>query len=286
LHVHAVVHRAERIAHCVLLIADRVVAVGDSHAVQRLLLQSLSESALGLRDESPSQLFLAPEKHLHYDGSPSGLDPVTDGGRGKHLLLEPMRTAVPTARRRQRDETDRFRIALLRLRGEREWSQPQLAARLGVSKRTLSNWECGYWLPPFKQRLHIVLALRDAPPEHVLAIADGLGVSVDPAVTPFLQPFRDALDPPPVVEVVAPVAPVAPPLPSVAEPPRPRVEPQRLREAMDSVVRDAADGMNVAANDLRAALGRAIATCGELGGTLEEMREAVLVKGKGRVKAG
>jgi transcriptional regulator with XRE-family HTH domain len=174
------------------------------------------------------------------------------------------------------------------LRGHNEWTQPQLAAKLGVSKRTLSNWECGYWLPPFKQRLHVVLALRDVPPEHVLEIADGLGVSVDPAVTPFLQPFRDALNPPPVVEAVAPVAPpsLPPPEPPPAEPPRPRVDAQQLREAMDSVVRDAADGMNVAANDLRAALGRAIATCGELGGTLEEMQEAVVVKGKGRAKGG
>ena len=65
-------------------------------------------------------------------------------------------------------------------------TQDILAARLRVSKRTLSNWENGYWLPPFKQRLHVALALRNAPPEYVLAIADALGVSADDAVTPLL----------------------------------------------------------------------------------------------------
>src|ERR1700691_5478105 len=103
--------------------------------------------------------------------------------------------------RRRRDEADQSRLALVRLRREHDWTQPQLAARLGVSKRTLSNWECGYWLPHFKQRLHVVLSLHDLAPEHVLEVADALGVSVNPAVAPFLQPYKDALyGAPPVVE--------------------------------------------------------------------------------------
>ncbi|MGO8999919.1 MAG: helix-turn-helix domain-containing protein [Polyangiaceae bacterium] len=173
--------------------------------------------------------------------------------------------------RRRRSEADRFRVALMRLRREHEWTQLALASKLGVSVRTLSNWECGYWLPPFKQRLHVVLSLRDAPPEHVLEIAHGLGVSVDPAVAPFLKPFKDALDPPPVANAGP-----------AAAPQRPPVNPEHLRNAMTAVVRDAADAMNVPANELRTALGRALAACGELGGTLEELRDAVTVKGKGK----
>jgi transcriptional regulator with XRE-family HTH domain len=153
-----------------------------------------------------------------------------------------------------------------------------LAAKLGVSKRTLSNWECGYWLPPFKQRLHVVLSLRDVPAEYVLEIADGLAVSVDPAVAPFLQPFRDALDGPKRVAAEPPPALTPEPPP----PPRPRTDPRVLRSAMDAVVRDTADAMNVSANELRAAVGRSLAACAEIGGTLEEMREAVAVRGKAK----
>jgi transcriptional regulator with XRE-family HTH domain len=180
-----------------------------------------------------------------------------------------MKRASKTPRRRS--EAEWFRVTLLRLRRDHKWTQPQLAGMLGVSKRTLSHWECGHWLPPFKQRLHVVLSLRNVPPEYVLEIADGLGVSVDPAVAPFLQPYKDALDPP----VVEP-APVPPPPPA----PRPPVDPEALRNAMDAVMRDTADGLNVLANDLRAAVGRALATCGAMGGTLEEMQEAVTVKAK------
>ena len=178
----------------------------------------------------------------------------------------------PSPTRRRRSEAERFRVALLRLRSEEDWTQRTLAAKLGVSKRTLSNWECGYWLPPFKQRLHVLLSLRDAPPEHVLEIADALGVSSDPAVATFLQPYKDALDPP------AP----APDVAALPAPPRRPTDPARLRSALDAVVRDAADAMNVPANELRGAIGRAIAASAELGGTLEEMGVAVAVKGKAK----
>ena len=138
----------------------------------------------------------------------------------------------------------------------------------------MSNWECGYWLPHFKQRLHVVLSLHDLAPEHVLEVADALGVSVNPAVAPFLQPYKDAFyGAPPGVE--EPVAPTPTPAPE-----RVPTDPVLLRNAMDTVVRDASDEMNVPANELRAAVSRALAVCGELGGTLEEMRAAVAVKGK------
>jgi transcriptional regulator with XRE-family HTH domain len=160
----------------------------------------------------------------------------------------------------------------MRLRTDLGWTQDKLGAHLNVSKRTLSNWECGYWLPPFKQRLHVVLSLRDVPPAHVLEIADALGVSADSAVEPFLKPFRDALygpeEPEPAAVVVAPPAP----------PPRPRPSPEALRAALDAVVREAADTMNVPANDLRAAIGRALASSAELGATLEEVQGAVAVR--------
>ncbi len=183
----------------------------------------------------------------------------------------------PHKPRGKRDETNAFRFALMRLRGAMEWTQTDLAGTLSVSKRTVSTWENGYWLPPFKQRVHVVLALRNAPPEYVLAIADGLGVSVDPALAPLLRPFRDALlepdEEPGREEVTAPPA---------AVPMRPQPSLEALRAVVDAIVRDAADTMNVPANDLRAALGRTLAACEDLGATMAGTREALAVRARAK----
>src|ERR1700721_2360489 len=95
----------------------------------------------------------------------------------QHLRL--MRSRQGYVSPRRSGETAAFRLALQRLRRAQDWTQSQLGAHLGVSVRTLTNWECGYWLPHFKQRLHVVLSLRDVPPAHVLEVADALGVSGD-----------------------------------------------------------------------------------------------------------
>src|ERR1700733_6445415 len=106
--------------------------------------------------------------------------------------LRLMRGSRPYFHPRRSPEALLFSQALLRVRGELKWNQHELGAHLGVSVRTLTNWECGYWLPHYKQRLHVVLSLRDVPPEHLLAVADALGVSGDPLVAPMLQQFKDA----------------------------------------------------------------------------------------------
>ena len=173
--------------------------------------------------------------------------------------------------RRARDETLRFRDAVDRLREEQGLNQAQLARTLGISTRTLSNWECGYWLPPFKQRLHVVLALRAMPPAYVIEIAEALGVASDSAVAPLLQPFRDALRADDPKGVVA-----SPPPP----PPPPRPSAEEMRALLDGIVREGADGMNVAANDLRAVMKRALDAAAGVGATLEDVREAVEVRKK------
>jgi hypothetical protein len=157
---------------------------------------------------------------------------------------------------------------------------------LGVSVRTLTNWECGYWLPHFKQRLHIVLSLRDVPPEHVLEVADALGVSGDPLVAPLLQPFKDALDSP-----VEETAPVAPPLAAPPEPPPPPPPPRptlaELRAAVDPIVLDAANTLDARPNDVRAVVARVVEACRGMRATLDELGDAVAAvvakssKGKG-----
>jgi hypothetical protein len=108
----------------------------------------------------------------------------------------------------------------------------------------------GYWLPPFKERLHIVLALRDLDPQWVLGAADALGVSADPAAAPFLAPFRAAL-----VETDE----------SPATPPGPRATAAELRAIADAIVKDAADAMDVRANELRAVVAQVVAACAARG---------------------
>jgi len=140
----------------------------------------------------------------------------------------------------------------------------------------LTNWECGYWLPHYRQRLHVVLSLRDVPPEHVLAVADALGVSGDEAVTPFLQQFKDALDPPDAEtpsedSPPPPLAPAPPPPP----PPPPRPTQSELRAVVDPIVLDAANALDARPNDVRAIVAKVVGACGALGGTLEDVAAAV-----------
>ncbi len=172
---------------------------------------------------------------------------------------------------RRKSEAVAFSEALVAIRRELEWKQDQLARVLGVSKRTLSHWECAYALPSDKQRLHVTLSLRELPPAHLLDVADALGVADDAAVAPFLQSLRDELDPPPAPEPPPPPPAPAPP----PEPPRAAPDPRVVREAIDAVVRAAADEMNVKPGDLRAALRSALVAGSAHGANVEEIAEAV-----------
>ncbi len=187
-------------------------------------------------------------------------------------------------RRRDRPQPRRvdaampFARALGMLRDACGWTQDRLAVELAVSRRTLGNWESAFWLPPLKHRVHLVLALRDVPPAHVLAVADALGVASDKAVAPLLAQFERALD----VElgrgaVVSPTpAPLPPPAPPAPPPPPPRVAPpaEAVRRAVDSVVQTSADTLDVRASDLRAVVVKILTACEEIGANLEETRAA------------
>jgi transcriptional regulator with XRE-family HTH domain len=172
----------------------------------------------------------------------------------------------PRAKPRRREETRDFSVTLRLLREELGWTQETLAARLGVSRRTLVSWECGYWLPPVKQRVHVLLALHGVPPEYLLDLAAALGVSTDEAIRPLLDPLERACD----AEEEAHAALLAP-APQVA----PRPSPDALRAAVDVVVRTSADALDVRASDLRAAVTRVLAACAELGADIDEVRGAV-----------
>ena len=193
--------------------------------------------------------------------------------RDPPTTLQDHRCDAMSTRKSPSDQTQFFRYALLRIRGEQGWSQLAMAQRLGVSKRTLSTWENGQELPPFTHRMHLVVALHDQDPELVLEIADALGISAHPGVQPLLQQLRDSL------EDESDDAPPPEPLPPPPPPP-PRPAPDVLRRAVDAVVREAADALNVSANELRAVMGQTLRVCAELGANVEETREAIAVKAK------
>ncbi len=175
---------------------------------------------------------------------------------------------------RHSSEVLAFHYALRSLRRELGWNQHALAARFGVSVRTLTSWECGYTLPQPKQRLHVVLSLREAPPQHVLNVAAALGMSGDPAVAPFLQPFEDALAA--LEDDDAPSLPAPPPLP-----PPPRPTPEAVRAAADSVVLEAANHLDVRPNDVRAIVAKVVAACRAIGANVDEVEGAVAPAAKG-----
>ena len=151
-------------------------------------------------------------------------------------------------------------MTLMLLRDALGWTQEELAIKLGVTARTVSSWENGYWLPPVKQRLHFLHALRDIPPGYVLAFADQLGLSSDPTHDAFLQPFRDAVDG--VGEESA--APVRPP-----------ISPAELKSAVDRLLREVAAALGAKPSDLRAGVARLLKECVTLGATLDEVHEAI-----------
>ncbi len=186
-------------------------------------------------------------------------------------------------RPRAREEAAKFASVLRAIRTQMGWKQPAMAQRLGVSRRTLVSWECGYWLPPPKLRVHLVLALKEASPRWLLVLADSLGVSSNPAAGFLLQEFHDAiadeerdaeaakarLDPPP------PEPPPEPPPPPPPAPPR--ATPEELKQVTDAIVWQAADALNVRPNDLRAVVSKLLSAWSEKGATPDDAAAAVAV---------
>ena len=141
-----------------------------------------------------------------------------------------------------------------------EWSQSDFALRLGVVRRTLVYWENGYWLPPEKERLHLVLLVGKWSPAHALAIAEAMALTLDPLAAPVLAFLRGAVE-------------------DAAKPRPARPTADALRAAVDGVVRVEADGLNVTANVLRKAVARVVGAAS--GATLEDLAVAVTEAGAG-----
>jgi len=74
---------------------------------------------------------------------------------------------------------DTIDLALLDLLRTTNWTQLQLAARLGVSTKTIGRYVCGQAVPPVWRRHAIVAALRDVDPPQLARLAAALGLSKD-----------------------------------------------------------------------------------------------------------
>ena len=118
-----------------------------------------------------------------------------------------------------------FAQSMCDVRSAMGWTQDQMGGRLGVSRRTLTRWECHDELPPIGVRKHIATALWDAPANLRMALVRALGLD-------------DAF----VEAVIAPRAVPAPPPP----PPAP--------ELIDGAFLELCERANVAPGQLRAAL--------------------------------
>ena len=161
---------------------------------------------------------------------------------------------------RRHSEYQNFAVALMYLRKAMRWTQQELAVRLGVSRRTLVSWENTHWLPPHKQRLHVVLTIGESSPEFALKVAQTLGLGGDPLAQPTLAALERAVE-------------------AADQPPPPeRPSPEALRTAVDATVRFEADGLNVTASALRGAITRTLTTAAATGATLEDFVEALRVR--------
>jgi hypothetical protein len=205
---------------------------------------------------------------------------------------------MPSTPRRKRSELRPFATAMLHLRGWLDIDQATMAARLGTSTRTLSDWENAYAMPPANQRIHFLYVLDTLDPDRTQLFAELFGITHHPAVQPLLAPEEpEAPAPVPEAPVVAapPVAPVvveAPPVvveaPPVVAPPPPPPEPKRptaeaLRAALDRVVRDVADDVDVRASDLRAGVTAVLAALASGGCSFEEALGALALAKKSAV---
>jgi len=160
---------------------------------------------------------------------------------------------------RRNPDAMKFGAALSRLREAVGWSQSTLAARLGVSLKTVSNWEVGYWLPPPAQRAHLVVTLHGSPHAELVAVAETLGVRSSPAVAVLLDAQRPRAH-----------KPLAP----------------GLRAAVDAAILTASDALNARPNDVRSAVLGVLEACASLGATLADAQQAVVPRegAKGQAK--
>ena len=161
---------------------------------------------------------------------------------------------------RRHSEYQNFAVTLVYLRKAMGWTQGDLAVRLGVSRRTLVSWENTHWLPPHKQRLHMVLTIGKSSPIYALKVAQALGLVGDPLAQPTLEALERAVE-------------------AAGEPPPPeRPSPEALRTAVDATVRVEADGLNVTASALRGAITRTLTMAAATGATFEDFVEALRVR--------
>jgi transcriptional regulator with XRE-family HTH domain len=73
--------------------------------------------------------------------------------------------------------------AVRELRYVHRLDQREMAAKLRVSRETISAWECDYTVPPLDQRQRMLDAFRDSPYELRQHVAQAFGLRIDPPPT-------------------------------------------------------------------------------------------------------
>ena len=191
--------------------------------------------------------------------------------------LHRLRASMP----RRRPELKEFARTMQAVRGGLKIDQGSMAIRLGVSQRLLSNWENGYAQPEAKEHLHFIYRMHEVAPEWVETFALLFGLGEHPALEPLFPDEPEVPPPPPdVAPVPIPVA--SPPVEVVAPPPLPAPTREEVRALLDSVVREAADVVDVRASDLRRGLYAVLDALVDAGVSIEDARAALGMKAKER----
>jgi transcriptional regulator with XRE-family HTH domain len=134
--------------------------------------------------------------------------------------------------------------------------QTDFAARIVVSRETVSAWERGSWQPTHEQRALTVARLADVPPEILLPLVEAFGVATPPGV--------------------------AAPRSGTGRPTR---SPDEAAARVLGAIRSAADELDVPASGLRRTLAVALGHIVAAGASLEDAA-AVLQAGDGRLRRG
>jgi DNA-binding transcriptional regulator YiaG len=255
-------------------------AMADVVALQKLHVQRLTDAAVVQMQHDQEEQHSLAMQILHALVSrhalamlPSHALPI-DLSRVLHLLHDRRKPDQDDDMPRRRPELREFARTMRTVRESLKVEQGRMAIRLGVSTRTLSDWENQYSVPNEKQRLQFLYTMKDVHPEWVETFIELFGLEGHPGIDPLLP------DPP---EPPAPTPPEPPPLPPEPPPP-PRPTREELRASLEAAVREAADSIDVRASDLRRGVHAVLGALAASGGSIEDARDALAPKETGRAK--
>lgn len=211
-----------------VLQALHVSAMADVVALQKLHVQWLTDAAVVQMQHDQEEQHSLAMQILHALVSrhalamlPSHALPI-DLSRVLHLLHDRRKPDQDDDMPRRRPELREFARTMRTVRESLKVEQGRMAIRLGVSTRTLSDWENQYSVPNEKQRLQFLYTMKDVHPEWVETFIELFGLEGHPGIDPLLP---DSARAPRAHAARAPAASAGAPSPAEADARRAAREP-------------------------------------------------------------